>query len=104
MKMQFWIDLNINLKILGYKLNIIKKIINDFPKRKFILVGDSGEKDPEVYAAATKLFPKNIIKVCIRDMGNIAKNSKRYKDIVSTVGKERFILFKSGKDLKKIKM
>ncbi|KAG2230457.1 hypothetical protein INT48_008792 [Thamnidium elegans] len=31
-----------------HKLDIIPKIIRDFPHRKFILVGDSGEIDPEI--------------------------------------------------------
>jgi phosphatidate phosphatase APP1 len=31
-----------------HKLEVIPKIIKDFPNRKFILVGDSGEIDPEV--------------------------------------------------------
>jgi hypothetical protein len=32
-----------------HKQDTILKILRDFPHRKFILVGDSGEKDPEMY-------------------------------------------------------
>lgn len=35
----------------AYKLGIIEPFIKQFPKRKFVLVGDSGEKDPEIYGA-----------------------------------------------------
>jgi phosphatidate phosphatase APP1 len=39
-----------------------------FPERQFILVDDSGEKDPEVYHAIRKLFPKQVLKIHIRDV------------------------------------
>src|SRR5690606_35234726 len=34
---------------LAYKRETITEIFKDFPERKFVLVGDSGERDPEVY-------------------------------------------------------
>ncbi|CAG8598795.1 10022_t:CDS:2 [Ambispora leptoticha] len=48
----------------------IRQILQDFPKRKFILVGDSGEIDMEIYASIVKEFsPKEqIIHVFIRDV------------------------------------
>ena len=33
-----------------HKLSAIAQIMSDFPQSKFILVGDTGEKDPEVYS------------------------------------------------------
>jgi phosphatidate phosphatase APP1 len=38
------------------------------PRRKFILVGDSGEKDPEVYRVMQRLFPDQVLKIYIRDV------------------------------------
>lgn len=38
------------------------------PRRQFILVGDSGEQDPEVYRAIQKLFPKQVLAIYIRDV------------------------------------
>ena len=32
-----------------HKVEQIKKIMGHFPARTFILIGDSGERDPEVY-------------------------------------------------------
>ena len=32
-----------------YKIGQIERILQKYPQRKFILIGDSGEKDPEVY-------------------------------------------------------
>jgi len=39
-----------------------------FPERKFILVGDSGEKDPEVYREIKKKFPNQVQEIKIRDV------------------------------------
>ncbi|KAI7884280.1 hypothetical protein K492DRAFT_125198, partial [Lichtheimia hyalospora FSU 10163] len=43
-------------------------IVKDFPKRKFILVGDSGERDPEIYRMLYDRFPDQIIKIFIHDV------------------------------------
>jgi hypothetical protein len=50
------------------KLEQISAIIGDFPHRRFILVGDSGEHDPEVYREIRSCFPRQIEAVWIRDV------------------------------------
>lgn len=49
-----------------YKTKQITKIINRYPKHQFILIGDSGEHDPQVYADIYKLFPSKIKSIQIR--------------------------------------
>lgn len=48
------------------KLTAIIKICNDFPNKKFILVGDSGEQDLEAYTSTAIQFPNQIIGIYIR--------------------------------------
>ncbi|KAK8057163.1 hypothetical protein PG996_011100, partial [Apiospora saccharicola] len=50
------------------KKGTLEKILNDFPERKFLLVGDSGEADLEVYADVAEAYPGRIIGVFIRDV------------------------------------
>ncbi|KAI9591702.1 hypothetical protein BDF19DRAFT_453939 [Syncephalis fuscata] len=50
------------------KQDRIIDIFNDFPHRRFILVGDSGEKDPEVYADIAKRFPDRVVCIFIHDV------------------------------------
>ncbi|KAK9767150.1 hypothetical protein K7432_003273 [Basidiobolus ranarum] len=50
------------------KREAIIEILKDFPKRKFILVGDSGELDMELYAGLARQYPDQIIKIFIRDV------------------------------------
>ena len=51
-----------------YKLGQIVPILRDFPLRKFILVGDSGEKDCEVYAELHRRYPEQIERIWIRNV------------------------------------
>lgn len=48
----------------------IIQILDHFPRRKFILVGDSGERDPEVYAAVVRQRSSQIIGVAIREVAS----------------------------------
>ncbi len=49
-----------------YKLEKIEPIIRSMPGRRFILIGDSGEKDPEAYTELARRFPESVIGVWIR--------------------------------------
>ncbi len=48
----------------------IADILEAFPERRFILVSDSGERDPEIYRELMRRFPEQIEKVYIRDVIN----------------------------------
>jgi len=48
------------------KRRAIEQIMADFPDRRFLLVGDSGERDPEVYAAVARRRPGQVAGVLIR--------------------------------------
>lgn len=50
------------------KKGTLEKILRDFPRRRFILVGDSGEADLEVYTDLALAHPGRILAVFIRDV------------------------------------
>ena len=50
------------------KTQAISAILEQFPNRDYILVGDSGEKDPEVYGHIARSFPRQIRQICIRNV------------------------------------
>lgn len=53
---------------LEQKIEQISGLMLNLPQRKFILIGDSGEKDPEVYRAMMGLFPDQVREIRIRDI------------------------------------
>ncbi|KAI0010264.1 hypothetical protein F4779DRAFT_616840 [Xylariaceae sp. FL0662B] len=50
------------------KKGTLEKIMKDFPERKFLLVGDSGEADLEVYTELAAANPGRIPAIFIRDV------------------------------------
>ena len=52
----------------AYKTQKIERLIKLYPNMKWVLFGDSGEKDREVYEAMKKRHPKNILRYYIRDV------------------------------------
>ena len=46
----------------------IQKLIRNLPRRRYILIGDSGEKDPEIYRKIARKFPSNIVGLFIREL------------------------------------
>ncbi|KAJ3243379.1 hypothetical protein HDU78_000500 [Chytriomyces hyalinus] len=54
----------------AYKDEVIKGLFTKYPKRKFILIGDAGEKDAEVYASVLKTYPDRVAKILIRSVDN----------------------------------
>ncbi|CAB9517160.1 Uncharacterized conserved protein (DUF2183) [Seminavis robusta] len=53
-----------------YKRQHIEGILRRFPKRTFIFVGDSGEKDCEIYAGIYKDYPNQVQQIWIRNINS----------------------------------
>jgi phosphatidate phosphatase APP1 len=52
-----------------HKQDKIKRLMTLFPKLKFILIGDSGQRDTEIYRQTLHQFPDRILAVYIRKIG-----------------------------------
>jgi phosphatidate phosphatase APP1 len=52
----------------SHKRNNIKTILESFPQLPFVLIGDSGERDPEIYRDVVKEYPTRIRAVYIRSV------------------------------------
>lgn len=48
------------------KKSTLMRIVADFPNRKFVMVGDTGERDLELYLTIAKMFPDQILKIYMR--------------------------------------
>jgi phosphatidate phosphatase APP1 len=71
------------------KFGVISSLVKRMPQRHFVLVGDSGEKDPEMYAKLASKYPKQVVRICIRqidanpiDPARLNKIYKRYGMVV----------------------
>ncbi len=57
-----------------HKTAQISRILNAYPDLPFILLGDSGQHDPEIYRNIIKAFPKRIKAAYIRDVSQEARD------------------------------
>lgn len=51
-----------------HKLASIEQILQSFPDLQFILIGDSGEQDPEIYSRVVEMYPGRVRVIYIRNM------------------------------------
>jgi phosphatidate phosphatase APP1 len=76
-----------------YKIAQIKNIIERYPAHQFILIGDSGEHDPEVYAKIYELFPKNIKSIQIRAVSGSDLSEGRFVKTFKAIPKALWQVF-----------
>ena len=58
----------------------IVRLLKDFPKQKFVLLGDSSQQDPYIYESIVHHFPERIHAVYIRDIAK--KNSEPVQTVL----------------------
>ncbi|MGH7445684.1 MAG: App1 family protein, partial [Longimicrobiales bacterium] len=51
-----------------HKLGAIRQILDTYPALPFLLIGDSGQQDPEIYAEIVAHYPRRILGIYIRDV------------------------------------
>ena len=71
----------------------IEPILNRYPRRKFVLIGDSGEQDPEVYADLMKKHPNQIVSIFIRNITDATPNDERFSKVFAGMDKNKWELF-----------
>jgi len=72
----------------SHKFNSIEFLFRFYPNKKFILVGDNGQKDMEIYSALADKYPNRILGVMIRRLPYIRneRRLKRYENKITTHG------------------
>lgn len=61
----------------SYKIGVIEELLASFPGRRFVLVGDTGEKDPEIYSEIASRHPKQIDAIYLRLVRDVDMNADR---------------------------
>ena len=61
------------------KRRTIRSILKAFPRRTFVLIGDSGERDPELYGAIAREYPGRVSRIYIRDLESRSMDSARLR-------------------------
>ena len=65
-------------RTLEFKVETIERLMALLPDRRFVFLGDSGEKDPEVYAQLAARCPRQVAAILIRNVTKEGRAAPRY--------------------------
>lgn len=83
----------------AHKLAVIESLIKRFKQRRFILVGDSGESDPEIYGRMARKYPNNVVKILIRNVTGQAADAERFQKVFRNIPGSKWQLFDSPSEI-----
>lgn len=73
------------LRNAAYKTGVIREILASYPSLPFILVGDSGQEDPEIYADIIATHPGRILAAYIRSVRQDPEGSPAIRELAEQV-------------------
>lgn len=62
----------------GYKGRRLRQLLDRFPRMSVVLIGDSGEKDPEIYRALRAAYPERVAAIIIRKVPGANDDPARF--------------------------
>ena len=84
----------------GKMVNMLA-IMKRFPERQFLLVGDSGERDPEFYGTLARKFPGQVMGIYIRSLTARPMSPERCRKAFRDVPSDRCLVFRDIDELPK---
>lgn len=84
----------------AHKHATISRLLQRFGARRFILVGDSGEQDPEIYGALARRYPQQILRIFIRDVTGETAGAERYRKAFAGLPAETWVIFRDPQEIK----
>ncbi|MBA3938288.1 MAG: App1 family protein [Planctomycetes bacterium] len=82
-----------------HKRTTLEPLLAAFPQRRFVLIGDSGQSDPECFGALARKHPAQIVRIFIRDITGGGRGAPRYAGAFAGVPEENWLLFEEGAHL-----
>jgi len=82
------------------KLTAVDRLFKTYPGRHFILVGDSGEKDPEVYGEVARRYPNQVLQILVRNVNDGRRSDDRFQRAMTDVPDALWQLFHQPGEIK----
>lgn len=76
-----------------FKRSVVEELFADLPQRRFVLVGDSSELDPELYGDLLRAHPDRIEQVFVRNVTGEQRDDDRLRAAFDGVPPDRWQLF-----------
>jgi len=81
----------------GHKYEHAARILATYPDLPFVLIGDSGENDADIYLELARAFPGQVRAIYIRDVRHIGR-SRRVAQLIREVGDVEIRLIRNYRD------
>lgn len=72
------------LKQTDYKLGHLRELFATYPDKSFVLFGDSGQHDPEIYRQIAEEFPGRVAAIYINNVTADVGDEARYQGMLLT--------------------
>jgi phosphatidate phosphatase APP1 len=82
------------------KLARIRIILDRYPRRRFVLIGDSAQEDPEIYATLARERPGQIARILIRNVTNEEPGGPRCQAAFAGVPADIWQLFTDPQEVR----
>ena len=82
-----------------HKTDVIESLMRDFPERSFVLIGDTGEQDPEIYGAIARTHPEQVRMILLHDVTGDTRTSSRFQRELRDVPAAKWLLFSDAQAL-----
>ncbi len=69
-----------------HKAHEIENILKTYPRLRFVLIGDSGEHDADIYKEIDQQYPGRVLAIYLRDVGH-GKRMERIRSLFDTAMK-----------------
>ncbi len=69
----------------NYKMKVIRELMDFYHEMPFILIGDSGQEDPEIYQEVVASYPGRVLAVYIRNVSRDLKRPEAIKMLAQEV-------------------
>jgi phosphatidate phosphatase APP1 len=87
----------------GHKFELIQRILDFEPDLPVILVGDSGQKDPEIYHAISEQYPGRLLGAFIRNVTKSRKRDESIRNLASEVREDGAVLYLADDSLQVVR-
>ncbi|MCX7395479.1 MAG: DUF2183 domain-containing protein [Planctomycetales bacterium] len=77
----------------AHKSAAIEPILDDFPQRRFVLIGDSGEQDAEIYSAFLRQRPQQIAGIFIRAIRGETRDAEKFRAAFAGLDPRRWTIY-----------
>jgi phosphatidate phosphatase APP1 len=82
----------------SYKTPLLEALAQQFPERTFILVGDNGQQDPEIYGAFARKYPAKVGHIYIRQI-NALESPQRFAHAFEGVPVNLWLTFRDANEI-----